>query len=224
MNVIFAVSTTSDGDMAINKDQANKSEVLNNRKLFLEKFGITPEDSTRVTITYDGNNYRRYREVGRDNLGEGMFNGDAQPADALVTKIPGQALFLPLADCVGGAIFDQKQNILMLSHIGRHSLEQFGARVSIEYLVDNYSSDPADISVWLTASPGQQSYPLFAFNNRSFKDVVFEQMHDAGILNDNIHDDPADTTTDPRYYSHSEFLAGRQNNDGRYAVVAMMKD
>ena len=223
MDVIFAVSTISDGSMSINEDQTNKPEALNNRKVFLEKFGITPEDSTRVIVTYDGDDYRRYREVGHDDLGEGMFNGNAQPADALVTKIPGQALFLPLADCVGAAIFDSKQNILMLSHIGRQSLEQFGARTSIEYLVDNYKSNPADLLIWLTAAPGQQSYPLFAFDNRSFKDVVFEQLRGAGILDNNIHDDPTDTTADPRYYSHSEFLAGRQNDDGRYAVVAIMK-
>jgi copper oxidase (laccase) domain-containing protein len=223
MNIVFAVSNVSDGTMSIKKDQTNKPEVLNNRKLFLAKFGITPEDSTRIIVTYDGDNYRRYRETGHDNLGEGMFNGDAQPADALVTKVLGQALFLPLADCVGAAIFDQNQNILMLSHIGRQSLEQFGARASIEYLVNIYKSDPADLSIWLTAAPGQQSYPLFAFNNRSFKEVVFEQLKDAGILEQNIHDDPADTTADGRYYSHSEFLAGRQKDDGRYAVVAMMK-
>lgn len=223
MDVVFAVSNISDGNMAIDKDQANKSEVLNNRKMFLAKSSTTLEDSTRVTITYDGDNYCRYREVNRRNFGEGMIDGNTAPADALITKIPGQALFLPLADCVGAAIFDSKQNILMLSHIGRHSLEQFGGRASIEHLVNNYSSDPADLLVWLTGAPGQQNYPLFAFNNRSFKDVVFEQLKNAGVLDNNIHDDSTDTTTDPNYYSHSEFLAGRQNDDGRYAVVAIMK-
>ncbi len=223
MSIVFAVSTINDGNMAINKDQLNKPEVLDNRKVFLAKFGITPENSTRVIVTYDGSDYCRYREVTHDNLGDGMFNGESQPADALITRIPGQALFLPLADCVGAAIFDKKQNILMLSHIGRHSLEQFGARTSIKYLVDNYKSNPTDLSIWLTAAPGQHSYPLFAFNNRAFKDVVIEQLHAAGIPDQNIHDDPTDTTIDPGYYSHSEFLAGRQNDDGRYAVVAMMK-
>jgi len=224
MDVIFAVSNISDGNMAINNDQANKSEVLNNRKLFLAKFGITPENSTRVIITYDGNNYRRYREVGRNNLSEGMFNGNSQPADALVTKVPGQSLFLPLADCVGVAIFDPTNHILMLSHIGRHSLEQFGSKASVEFLVNKYGSKSEELLIWLTPAPGQENYPVFAFDNRSFKDVVFEQLQSAGVLINNITDDPDDTTKDPRYYSHSEFLAGRRDDDGRYAVVAMMKD
>lgn len=223
MKVIFAISTIADGNMAISPDQANKSAVLNNRQVFLEKQGITLKNATRVTITYDGDNFCRYREVGRDNFGDGMFDGATQPADALVTTIPNHALFLPLADCIGAAIFDSRQNILMLSHIGRHSLEQFGAIASVKYLTQNYGSDPADLLIWLTGAPGKQHYPLFAFDNRSMKDVIFEQFRNAGVLDANIHDDPVDTTTDPRYFSHSEFLAGRQNDDGRYAVVAMMK-
>ena len=223
MQVIFGISTIKDGNMAISQDQANKADVLNNRQAFLAKYDITPQNSTRVIVTYGGNDYCRYREVDNTSLGDGMFNGDGQPADALITRLPGQALFLPLADCIGAAIFDKKQNILMLSHIGRHSLEQFGASASIEYLVQRYEANPADISIWMTGAPGQQHYPLFAFNNRSMKDVVFEQFRSVGILDANINDNPADTSTDPRYYSHSEFLAGRQNDDGRYAVVAMMQ-
>ncbi len=223
MKVIFAVSTVSDGNMTIHKDPINKSKVLDNRRLFLERYGISPDSATRVAITYGGDDYRRYREVNKCNLGEGVNGEDIESANALITRQPGQALFLPLADCVGAAIFDTKQNILMLSHIGRHSLEQFGAKASVEYLISHYSSIPSDLEIWLTAAPGQQNYPLFAFDNRSFRDVVFEQLHSAGIIDKNIHDNPTDTTTDPNYYSHSEFLAGRQNDDGRYAVVAMMQ-
>lgn len=223
MNLSYAISTVNNGDMAVKQDQSNKAEVINNRSAFLSKLGIKMQDSTRVTTTYDGNNYLRYFEINESNKGEGMFDSNVLIADALVTRQPGHALFLPLADCVGVVIFDPVKQILMLSHIGRHSLEQFGGRASVEFLVNEYGCQPENLLVWLTPAPGQEKYPIFAFNNRSFKDVVFEQLQSAGIIKHNITDDPTDTTNDSRYYSHSEFLAGRQDGDGRYAIVAIMQ-
>ncbi len=223
MNIIVATSTTNDGNMAIKQDLSNRDQVIKNRTTFLTSLGINIQDATRVMIVYEGNNYLRYREVDDSNKAEGMFNGDGAAADALVTRTPGQALFLPLADCVGATIYDPSQNVLMLSHVGRHSLEQFGARASVEFLIDNYGCHPEDLMVWLTPAPGQERYPLYAFDNRSFKDVVFEQLQSAGIKREHITDDPTDTTNNPLYYSHSEFLAGRQTDDGRYAMVAMMQ-
>ncbi len=223
MNLVVATSTTKDGNMAITKDQSNKDEVIQNRRTFLSNLGINMEDATRVIIVYEGENYRRYREVDERDKATGMFNGDGAAADALVTRTPGQALFLPLADCVGTTIYDPEQQVLMLSHVGRHSLEQSGAETSVKYLVDNYGCHPEDLLVWLTPAPGKERYPLYAFDNRSFKDVVFEQLQTAGIRRQNITDDPTDTTNNPSYYSHSEFLAGRQADDGRYAMVAMMQ-
>lgn len=223
MNLVYAVSTVSDGNMAVRQDQTNRAEVIENRSAFLAKLDIKMQNCTRVTTTYGGENYLRYFEVDESNKNEGMFDGKVLIADALVTRQTGHALFLPLADCVGAIIFDPTKQILMLSHIGRHSLEQFGGRKSVEFLINKYDCRSEDLLVWLTPAPGPEKYPLFAFDNRSFKDVVFEQLQSAGITISNITDDPVDTTNDARYYSHSEFLAGRQDDDGRYAIVAMMR-
>lgn len=223
MNLVYAISTVNDGNMAVQQDQANKAKVIDNRSAFLAKLDIKMQNCTRVTTIYEGDNYLRYLEVTEDNKGEGMFDGHVVAADALVTRQPNHGLFLPLADCVGVVIFDPAKQFLMLSHIGRHSLEQLGAQESVKFLVDKYGCRPEELLVWLTPAPGPEKYPLFAFNNRAFKDVVFEQLQSAGIKTENINDDSTDTTSDLRYYSHSEFLAGRQAGDGRYAIVAMMR-
>lgn len=223
MRLVYGISTVSDGNMAVQQNQANKAEVIGNRSAFLAKLDIKMQDCTRVTTTYGGDDFLRYAEVNASNKGEGMFDGNVLEADALVTLRPNHGLFLPLADCVGAIIFDPTKHILMLSHIGRHSLEQFGAKESVKFLVDKYDCRPEELLVWLTPAPGLEKYPLYVFDNRSFKDVVFEQLRSAGIKADNINDDPTDTTGDHRYYSHSEFLAGRQADDGRYAVVAIMR-
>jgi len=181
------------------------------------------QDSTRVKIVYEGNNYCRYFEVGNSQKGDGMFDSNVIAADALITREPGQALFLPLADCVGAVIFDPNKQILMLSHIGRHSLKQNGGYRSIKFLIDKYNCDSTELLVWLTPSPGQENYPVFEFNNRAFKGILLEQLKSAGIIAKNITDDPTDTTKDLHYFSHSEFLKGNRQEDGRYAIVAMMK-
>lgn len=223
MRVNVAISTVSDGNMAMSQDLADKEDILQNRSIFLTANDIAIQDTTRVKIVYEGDDYLRYLEVTSEQKGGGMFNGDIVTADALITREPGQALFLPLADCVGAVIFDPNKQILMLSHIGRHSLEQNSGHESVKFLVDHYGCNPIELLVWLTPAPGKEQYPLFAFGNRSFKDVVFEQLQSAGISTKNIVDNPTDTTKDTHYFSHSEFLKGNRPEDGRYAIVAVMK-
>lgn len=222
MNVIVAVSKVSDGNMLIKSDKSN-SDVIKNRKKFLEKNGIDINQTTRINTVYEGDDYCRYTVVEADQMGAGMFDGNVVTSDALVTKDINHALFLPIADCIGEVIFDASKNLLMLSHLGRHMLEQNGGYKSVKFLIDNFNANPADLSVWLSPAPGSDSYPLYSFNNHSLKDVASEQLESAGILPNNITDNSADTSNDLEYYSHSEFLKGNRPTDGRFAVVAMMK-
>lgn len=223
MKLITALSTVTDGDMGF-KGGVDTKIIINNIKVFLASQNISIANTTRVALAYDGNNFCRYREVGEAEKGLGMLDGNINSADALITRKLGLALFLPLADCVGMVVFDPDKQILMLSHIGRHSLEQNGVYKSIKFLVKNYSCEPKSLQVKLTPAPGRENYPLYAFSNRDFKDVVFEQLKSTGVTLANITNNPADTTTDRHYYSHSEFLKGNRDTDGRYAIVAMMSD
>lgn len=207
--------------MLIAKDKSN-SVIASNRNIFLKKHNINIKHTTRVGVTYQTIDYKKYRNVGKESLGKGMTTEGTPPADALVTRDKNHALFLPIADCVGTVIFDPIHEILMLSHLGRHSLEQFGGKSSIEFIVNNYNSDPSNLKIWLSPAPGKENYPVFAFNNKSLKKIAIEQLQSAGILLRNIVDNPADTTNDDRYYSHSEYLKGKSSEDGRFAIVAMM--
>ena len=213
-NLIIAVSIVEDGDMADVK----------NRPPFLLANNISPEETSRVRVDYTDNNFCGYLDVTDKYRGKGILDTDIPPADGLVVRDPDHALFLTLADCVGAVIFDVDKKILMLSHLGRHSIEQNGGYKSVKFLVDNYDCDPGKLEIWLTPAPGRDVYPLFLFNNRSIKEVLFEQFESAGIDIKNTHDDPTDTTKNPNYYSHSEFLKGNREQDGRYAIVAMIKD
>lgn len=222
MKVRTAISTVIDGTMSFSKNNSTQ-DVQHNRTTFLSRQGITMDETTKVYVTYDRDDYCQYIEVSEEDKGIGMFNDSTLISDALITKDPNHALFLPLADCVGMVVYDSVQNILMVSHVGRHSLEQHGAFNSVNHMITTYHSKPDSLYIWLTPAPGVDNYPLYAFNNRPFKDVVFDQLNEAGISPLRITDNPADSTKDDRYFSHSEFLAGRREIDGRYSIVAVMR-
>jgi copper oxidase (laccase) domain-containing protein len=223
MNVLVATSTVNDGNMLLPDDFAN-IQVVDNRKSFLAKHGIDIKQATRVNVIHKGEDYCRYYELVEEHKGDGMEYDGIVASDALVTRLPNHALFLPIADCIGAVFFDPDNNILMLSHLGRHSLEQNGGSKSVEFLVEHYGSMPNNLKVWLTPAPGPDVYPLYKFDNRSLKNVLYQQIVDAGVLEKNVTDNPADTSKDMNYYSHSEFLKGNRTEDGRYAIVAMMTE
>jgi copper oxidase (laccase) domain-containing protein len=222
MSIIVSTSKVIDGNML---DPNNKSdpEIIKNRKIFLRKNGIDINKTTRVSTIYEGDNFRRYYEAKSEHMGSGMFDEKVETSDAIITTDLNHALFLPIADCIGAVIYDPKKQILMLSHLGRHALEQNGGFESVKFLMNNYQSKPSDLRVWLTPAPGPKSYPMHSFDNRSIKDVAYEQLMAAGISLDSITDDKTDTSESTDYFSHSEFLKGNRPMDGRFAIVAMMR-
>jgi len=215
-------STRSDGSMKkLNSDDATR--VLETRRMFLARHTIALKDTTLVHITYSGEDYTRYLTIDDRMRGGGLVSPIGFESDGLIVTKPGHALFLPLADCIGAVIHDPIKNILMVSHLGRHNLEQFGGRTSIEFLEQHHGVNPEDLTVWLSPAAGGESYPLFAFDNRSLHEVAIEQLSSAGVLATSIEMSPIDVTKSHDYFSHSEFLKGNRTDDGRFAIVAVMR-
>lgn len=217
MKTYIKVSTVVDGSMGKESD-----DVFVNRSRFLKSQSLAPERTVLVHLVYEGDDYCRYDEVSAADGGDGITRQPTRINDALFTRDIGVALFLPLADCVGVVLVDEKQHILGVSHMGRHNLEQFGARRSVEYMREKFGSDPADISVYMSPAAGKANYPLFSFSGRSMHDVATEQLIDAGITTSHIRVASEDTTSDQNYFSHSEFLKGNRETDGRHALVAQL--
>jgi copper oxidase (laccase) domain-containing protein len=216
------ISDITDGSMLDRSNQEDK-KIINNRRKFLETRGIDINKTTRVRVEYSGDNFKRYRELSRKDLGQGMQDNNVPISDALVTRELDHALFLPIADCVGVVLFCQAQSVLMLSHLGRHSILQEGGEESVLYLVRQFGCVAKDIKIWLSPAPDKKNYPLYDRDNRSMKDVLKEQFTKAGISENNITDYDIDPTEDKRYFSHSEFLKGNRDEDGRFAMVAVMR-
>lgn len=220
-SVRAALSSRLDGNMKFGL--GNDEEVIKNRQSFLRAVGIDSQRTTLVGITYATDDFAKYRTVTASDKGQGILAPSvADPVDALVTNQPGHALFLPIADCIGAVLYDSEQHVLMVSHLGRHSVEQNGAEKSVQYLKDTFSVDPADLRVWLSPGVGKTTYPLRMFDGRSLREVITDQLVAGGVQLDNIQSDDIDTATSSEYYSHSEFLKGNQPGPARFAIVAEM--
>lgn len=214
-------STITDGSMK--SLDANFASVLPARATFLQKHGIQPDDTVLVHLVYEGNNYTRFITATDDLRGDGIVRKPSVVVDGAATDQPGLALLLPLADCIGAVLHDPVKNALMLTHLGRHNLEQHCGTKSVEYIGEQFGCEPKNITVWLSPAAGKENYPLYSFNNRGMHEVAIEQFQAAGILPENITASDIDVTKDENYFSHSEFLKGNQSEDGRFAVVAMLQ-
>lgn len=219
--IIAVVSSAKNGPMTRMARQAGvgEAEIDENRAKFLLQKSIKPEQATIVLVDYDTNDFARYREAAPSEKGN-LHN--PQPADALVTTQPGHALFLPLADCVGVVLYDPASRALMVSHLGRQATEIHGATKSVQYLANNYGVKPENVRVWLSPAVGKATYPLHKFDNMSLHEVNYKHLTDAGVLPEHIEITDVDTAMDDNYYSHSQFLKGRAEKQGRHAIVAMI--
>lgn len=189
--------------------------------LFLTKHNIPPEDTTLLRLSYDTDDFCKYHEVLPEEVGAGFASAQRSIADGIVTRQPGAALFLPIADCIGAVLYHPKTRTLMLSHLGRHNLEQQGGSESVKYL-SRLGVNPSELLVYLSPAASGAQYPLFSFDNRSLHDVACEQLMGIGVGAENILVDIRDTVTDANFFSHSAALRG-EKQPGRHAVTCRIR-
>jgi copper oxidase (laccase) domain-containing protein len=223
-DITVALSAVDDGNMSFKYDEAHTT--LDDRKRFLEKVGIEINDTTLVQITFEGvTDFARYVTLTDDQKGKGMLDSNTDlVSDALVATKPGHAIFLAVGDCSPTVIYDPKRRVLMVSHLGRQSTEIYGARKSVEYLQREFGTDPLDLKIWVGPAVGKESYPLHNFEGKGIHEATLEQLQEAGVPRANIEVSSVDTATSPDYFSHSAFLKGTKPVEGRFVVVAVMRE
>ncbi len=223
-HVAAGVSSVEDGNMKYIEKGLVQLEVDENRSRFLGKLGMRPDQTVLIQTTYEGEDYNRYKVIDENHRGQGMVKPILFDSDSLATKARNVAIFLPIADCIGAILYDPAKQALMVAHLGRQHTEQHGATKSVEFMTEKFGTDPRNLIIWAGPAPFKESYPLFSFANRSLHDVNTEHLKAAGVTPSNITVCQVDTTTvDTGYFSHSAFLKGVRETDGRYAIVAMLR-
>lgn len=84
----------------------------------------------------------------------------APHADALVTNVPGVALFMRYADCVPIVLYDPEKHAIGLAHSGWRGSLNGSTRSAVQALIDTYHSRPADIIAGIGPSIGPQRYQV----------------------------------------------------------------
>ena len=202
---------------------APENTIRANRRSLLAMIEQPPEKAVLVKLEYTGVNYRRFTTVSARHAGDGITKQSSIVSDAMFTRETDLALLLPIADCIGAVLHDPINGVLGLAHLGRHNLVQHGGTGIIEYMTEEFGTEPSTISVWMSPAAGQANYPLYDFENRSLHEVALEQLCAAGIDEGRITIDRRDTTTDASLFSHSQFLNGNRPHDGRQAIVCVMQ-
>jgi len=219
-DVEVIVSTSSDGSLRSSLQPYPQIDDAATQ-LFFQHHDINPSQAVLLRLSYDTDDYCKYHEVATDEIGAGFAQPQLAIADGIVTRQASVALFLPIADCIGTVLYHPQTRTLMLSHLGRHNLEQYGGEKSVEYLA-KFGVKPDELLVYLSPAAGKEHYPLYSFDNKSLHDVAVEQLTRSGVLGFNITVDARDTVTDPEFYSHSAALRGEKPR-GRHAIVCYIR-
>lgn len=215
----IAMSTVADGAMTRPGGVMHNAERDNQRR-FLQKNGVDISRVVRVHVNYATNTFKRYRTVSNAQLGRGFTKPAPDFSDGLSTQEKNIVLFLPLADCIGAVLYDQKHQAMMLSHLGRQNLEQNGGEASVHFMEKTYGTHPEDIVVYLSAAASGLNYPLYAFDNQSLHAVAAKQLHKAGVRKTAITIDGRDTVAHSDLFSHSAYLKNPDEvSDGRHAII-----
>lgn len=215
--VEVGISDINDGKMRF--FDGNENEIMGNQAKLGELIGLENTRIARIRTIYGGrDSFTDYREITEENLPEYSINNSESVipvTDGLVMKCHGVGMLLPLADCLGAVVFDERQKIFGVLHAGRHNIEQYGPRKYIEFLKENYECKPEDIKIY--CSPYAVNYQIDILQGMTMSEAAMKQFLEAGVLPENVIDDRINTVTDENYPSNS---AG--DIDKRFAIVAKL--
>lgn len=243
--VVVAVSSKEDGQMQHGWNEADEA-VNANRAAFLAANDLNMERSVLVRVRYSDNpTFDRIKDVSIDDAGIGMYRAEGENFDCLVTQDKGLALFLPVADCGATVVYDPKNQVLAVAHLGRHSTIAHLAHKLITHLESTYQTNPKDVIIWNSPGIQKESYHLdhvdFARGNKRWNDYIDQlpngkyavDIHgyntslfvDAGVSPQHIHSATVDTAKSANYWSHfTETAVHHRPAPPRFAVVAALSE
>ena len=217
--VEVGISETSDGNMRF-FGEGDEGEIIENQRRLGSSFTGSESRLARVRTIYDERkDFTDYREITEENLGDYAIENPEEKilvSDGLATRDSKIGLLLPLADCLGVVVFDEKRGILGLLHAGRHNIEQEGAKKFIEYFKEKFGSEARDLALYF--SPHAVNYPIFKFGGRGLSEVATEQFLDSGVLGENIFNPKIDTVKSANFPSYSS-----GDKFKRFAIAAKIK-
>ena len=231
---IMLNSTKKDGNTSLS--YGTKEEVLNNRRNFFKKHNIDIKN-TLVLRALNENKIVEITKEFRDSNKD--LSKIILEADGIVTKEKNIFFYLNFGDCIALSIYDKRKDVLMLCHLGWHSVKNNLHIIAINYLKEKYNSNVEDLIVELGPSIKKDSYIMECpiqlgddawikyiekIDDKNYKVDLNSYVVD-GLKNMSIKDikvSEIDTYSNNNYYSNYE--ENKFNLDkGRFIVGAMLK-
>lgn len=231
--VCYAVSGTVDGNMSYL--WGNADEVTENRKRFLAKYSMRPEDCVVMKLEHKD----RVEVV--HPFDRSANDADAVVAEALITNHSGVALFLLTADCLPISLYDPCHGVIALAHLGWRPTDKLLIKKVIRVMFEKFGSEPQDIVAHIGPGIHKESYvfkdpeqkKLSGWapychdlpNGETAIDIIgynIAQLLEVGVIAEHISADPSDTAAAPEYFSH--YRAVRNNEkEGRFATILTLR-
>ena len=227
-------STKKDGNTSLNYGE--QTEVINNRKKFFKNNNIKYKNTLVIRVV----NNNKITEIDKSYLEKHPdLSGEILETDAVITKEKNIFFYLNFGDCIPLVIYDNKQEILSLCHMGWHSVINNLHLEVVDYLLDKYNSKMENLVIELGPSIKKDSYImknpiqlgekawynyLEKIDEENYKvdldGYVVNSLKESGITNIKISN--IDTYSNEDYYSNYE-----ENKfnipKGRFIVGVMLK-
>lgn len=234
-SLVCGISEKKDGNMSFRHGE--KTEVLKNRKNFLDQLEIDPDACVNMSLDHSS----EVAVVQSGHKGKGMKGKGGISADALVTNEKNLFLFLLTADCLPIIFYDPEREVVSLCHVGWRGVEVRIIKKVIETFTGKYESKPGNIIAamgpavykesYKFPSPFQRELPGWENFLKSSPDGLIsvdfvgyarKQMIEVGISEGNIEESGIDTARSHNFFSH--YRSARTGEpEGRFATVAGMR-
>ena len=153
-NIAIIFSKKSDGDMLFKtNDSLLNDKIKANRQLFFDKNNI---NASRLVNIYGAHGSDIFI-VDEKDLGSGALNAETriEDYDGLITNAKNSYLMVTGADCFPVFFYNENKDVIAAAHCGwRGILKELPAKM-IDKFKNEFSSNPADISIWI--GPGIKS-------------------------------------------------------------------
>ncbi len=230
-------SDVSDGNMDYRFGA--QPDVESNRRRYLDKLGLNLDHAVQQRGLE-----AEIHSVTSADRGIGMKAAETGlKANTFITKQPGIALFLCIADCLPIMIYDSQQHVVALLHAARNSTNLMLTTKVVQTLMDHYNCHPQDM--WVVCGPAIRS-KSYVFDEPVISDLVgpewrpfmqklpngrvavdvpaynHDQLLKAGVPAAQIEDLSINTRTDSRFFSHVRSVE-EHLPEGRFAAVVALK-
>lgn len=238
--VIFASSDISDGNMSFTHGDNQRSEILQNRKIFFEKLNIPLDFTVAMELEHKANIVK----VTTDDRQKGIYSlDDAIAADALITNEPQLYLFVLTADCIPLALYDPKNQAIALIHISWKTAHQDIIDLTVKKMSENFGTNPKNLIAQFGPSLGpccykglgeisQKGDPRWQSFISKSPDKTFtvdlwgfteHELKKIGLDPKNIDNPNICSYHSGNYFSYKKFQRENLKNDPRFATILGLK-